>query len=62
MTVDDLRNHYGVKSDAELARKLKHTRGAICKWRHRGIPLDTQARLQILTNGEVKANMAVLIA
>ncbi|AYA68562.1 hypothetical protein CDG62_09520 [Acinetobacter sp. WCHA55] len=62
MTVDDLKKHYGFKSDAELARKLKHTRGTICKWRYGGIPIDRQARLQLLTNGDVKASIAVFLA
>ena len=62
MIVDDLKRHFGVKSDAELARKLSHTRGTICKWRQRGIPVDTQARLQLLTGGKVKANLTMLSA
>lgn len=62
MTVDDLKKHYGVETDAALARIVKHTRGAVSKWRHKGIPLDTQARLQLLTNGEVKADLTALTA
>lgn len=54
MTVDDLKNHYGVKSDAELARKLKHTRGAICKWRHRGIPIESILRVRNLKRLQLK--------
>lgn len=60
MTVDDLRLHYGVKTDSALAEIVGHTRGAISKWRHCGIPLDTQARLQIKTKGKVKADLKAL--
>lgn len=62
MTVDDLKIHYGVKNDSDVARILGHTRGAISKWRHRGIPSDTQARLQIQTEGKLKANLEKLTA
>lgn len=62
MNVDDLKKHFSAKSDADLARKLSHTRGTICKWRQRGIPVDTQARLQLLTDGKVKANLTALSA
>ena len=62
MTVDDLRLYYEVKTDSEVARIVCHTRGAISKWRHRGIPVDTQARLQLLTKGKVKANLQSLSA
>lgn len=57
MKVDDLKVYYNAKSDAELAEKLQRSRGAISKWRSRGIPLSTQAVLQIQTKGKVKANL-----
>lgn len=60
MTVDDLKLHYGVKTDSEIARIFGHTRGAISKWRHRGIPPETQAKLQLLTKGKVKADLQAL--
>ncbi|MHA3059932.1 Cro/CI family transcriptional regulator [Acinetobacter sp. ANC 4636] len=62
MTVDDLKIHYGVKTDSDVARILKHTRGAISKWRNRGIPPDTQARLQVITKGKLKADLEKLTA
>lgn len=31
MTVDEVKDHYGTESDADLARVLKKTRGAISK-------------------------------
>lgn len=60
MTVDDLKAHYGVKSDSELASKLGRTRGAISKWRSKGIPIATQAMLQLQSEGGVKANLSQL--
>ncbi|MGQ9372708.1 Cro/CI family transcriptional regulator [Acinetobacter tandoii] len=63
MTVDELKSYFGVKNDIELTKTdLKVTRGTISKWRHRGIPVDTQARIQILTNGKLKANIQQLSA
>ena len=57
MTVDELKQHYKVKYDSDLAKILQKTRGAVSKWRSKGIPLNTQAILQIQTNGKVKANL-----
>lgn len=63
MTVDELKSYFGVKNDIDLTKTdLKVTRGTISKWRHRGIPVDTQARIQILTNGKLKANIQQLTA
>lgn len=62
MTVDDVKDHYGAESDADLARILKKTRGAISKWRSYGIPASTQAILQIQTKGKLKANLKALTA
>lgn len=57
MTVDDLKEFYGVKTDTALAEIVGLTKGAISKWRSKGIHPNTQARLQIKTNGKVKANL-----
>ncbi|HAK32223.1 hypothetical protein ABFO59_05550 [Acinetobacter radioresistens] len=62
MTVDDLKNHYEVESDAELARLLKKTRGAISKWRTYGIPISTQAVIQVQTKDKLKADLRALTA
>ena len=62
MKVDDLKVYYSAKSDAELAEKLQRSRGAISKWRSRGIPLSTHAVLQIQTKGKVKANLEPISA
>lgn len=63
MTVDDLKEHFGVEKDIQLTKTiLGVTRGTISKWRNRGIPVDTQARIQLLTKGKVKANLHALSA
>lgn len=62
MTVDDVKNHYGAESDADLARILKKTRGAISKWRTYGIPAPTQAIIQVQTKGKLKADLRALTA
>lgn len=62
MIVDDVKDHYGVESDADLARILKKTRGAISKWRSYGIPISTQAILQIQSKGKLKADLQALTA
>lgn len=58
MNVDELKFFYSAKTDAELAKKLNKTRGAISKWRSKGIPLTSQAILQIQTEGKLKANLS----
>lgn len=58
MTVDDLKQHFGVQKDIHLTKTILNvTRGTISKWKKKGIPTDTQARIQILTNGELKADL-----
>ncbi len=63
MTVDDLKDHFGVEKDIHLTKTiLGVTRGTVSKWRHRGIPVDTQARIQLLTNGKLKADLSSVVA
>ena len=62
MTVDELKLHYEVKTDSELAQKIGYSKGAVSKWRSKGISPETQALLQILTNGKLKANIQQLTA
>ncbi|MBI1450404.1 hypothetical protein IL972_00430 [Acinetobacter sp. FL51] len=63
MTVDDLKDHFGVEKDIHLTKTiLGITRGTVSKWRHRGIPVDTQARIQVLTNGKLKADLSSVVA
>lgn len=63
MTVDDLKTHFKVEKDTHLTKTiLGVTRGTVSKWRHKGIPIDTQARIQLLTKGKLKANLQALSA
>ncbi|ENU56891.1 hypothetical protein L291_2098 [Acinetobacter guillouiae MSP4-18] len=55
MTVDDLKNHFQAKNDADLARILKKDRSVISYWRKK-IPLKTQAVFEIQTNGKLTAD------
>jgi len=64
MTVDDLREHYQAKSDAELAqlaRILKRDRSVINYWR-KNFPLKTQAMFEIKTDGKLTADRKALSA
>ncbi|WP_431605860.1 Cro/CI family transcriptional regulator [Acinetobacter guillouiae] len=55
--------HFRVENDIQLTKTiLGVTRGTISKWRHRGIPVDTQARIQVLTKGKLKADFQALSA
>lgn len=62
MTVDELKLYYRAKNDTDLAKKIGYTKGAISKWRSKGISLETQALLQLKTKGKVKANLQALSA
>lgn len=55
MTIDDLKNHFQAKNDADLARILNKDRSVISYWRKK-IPLKTQAVFEIQTNGELIAD------
>ncbi|MCH7307805.1 MULTISPECIES: hypothetical protein [Acinetobacter] len=61
MTVDDLRNFYRAKSDAELARILGRDRSVINYWR-KGMPISTQAVFEVSTKGKLKAEIKDLSA
>jgi hypothetical protein len=56
MTLQDAIDHYG--SQAALARALNREPAAITNWKARGgvIPLDVQYRLQVITEGRLKAD------
>lgn len=62
MKVQDLRDHYGVDSNPQLAKKMGVGRTTLWDWEKKGIPQNTQARLQLLTNGKLKANLQTSIA
>lgn len=56
MTLQDAIDHFG--SQVELAAAIKREPAAISNWKARGgvIPEDVQYRIQVVTNGALKAD------
>lgn len=55
MTVTEVEAHYSTLTAA--AKELGITRQAISKWRdNNSIPFNTQYRIEVLTNGELRAD------
>lgn len=61
MNVQDLRNHYKVESNPQLAKKMGVGRTTLWDWEKKGIPPKTQAHIQVTTNGELKADLQTLL-
>ena len=57
MNVQDLKKYYQVKSNPQLAKKIGAGRTTVWDWEKKGIPIKTQAHIQLITNGEVKADL-----
>lgn len=58
MTVTEVKAYY--RTLASAAKELGVTRQAVNKWRDNDlIPFNTQYRIEVLTNGELKADRAV---
>ncbi|MFB2539468.1 hypothetical protein [Acinetobacter sp. c3-l95] len=57
MTVDDLKQFYGVQRDCDLAEKLQRNKSVISYWR-KGIPLPTQAQFELISKGKLKADLS----
>ncbi|MCH7391849.1 Cro/CI family transcriptional regulator [Acinetobacter dispersus] len=62
MNVEDLREHFGVKNNSQLAKKINRGRSTVHGWEEAGIPPSTQAVLELLTKGKVKADRQSLTA
>ncbi|ENV16938.1 hypothetical protein ACG9XR_23280 [Acinetobacter guillouiae] len=60
MNIDDLKAFYEAKSDADLSKKLNRPRCTIFFWKKNGIPPRTQATFEVLTKGELKADLQAL--
>ncbi|MDI1224857.1 hypothetical protein [Acinetobacter sp.] len=60
MNIDDLKAVYEAKSDADLSKKLNRPRCTIFFWKKNGIPPRTQATFEVLTKGELKADLQAL--
>ncbi len=62
MTVDQLITFYKVKNKSQLAKKIKKGRSTMTEWETKGIPPKSQAALEILTKGKLKADPEALTA
>lgn len=62
MNVAELRKYHNVENNSQLAKKIKRGRSTIAGWEKEGIPLSTQAMLQIQTQGKLKADLQSLTA
>ena len=60
MNVEQLRKHYKAENNSQLAKKLKKGRSTIHEWELNGIPPRTQAAIQVMTDGKLKADKAAL--
>lgn len=60
MTVDDLKAHFGCKTDAELMLKTGVSDVTLWKWAKQGIPVKTQCFFEIKTNGGVRADRKLI--
>ncbi|MDQ8954519.1 hypothetical protein RFH42_16335 [Acinetobacter rudis] len=57
MNVAELREHFGVKNNTNLAQKIKYGRTTVWEWEKFGIPPRTQALFEVLTEGKLKADL-----
>lgn len=55
MTVDELREFFGVRYDNQLIPKLGVSASTICKWRKEGINFVRQQALQLETKNKLVA-------
>lgn len=54
MKYRDLVKHFG--SEADAARAIKRNRQTVNRWKKR-IPLDEQIKIEVLTGGELRADL-----
>ena len=62
VNIDDLKSFYKAESDADLSRKLNRPRCTIFFWKKNGIPPRTQAAFEVMSKGELKADLQALSA
>lgn len=62
MNTQDLKDFHQCKTRRDLSKKTGYSEVTLWKWEKFGIPLSTQAVLQIKTNGKLKADRQALIA
>jgi len=59
MNVEQLREHYKVNSNPQLAKKIGVGRTTVWDWEKKGIPPKTQAFWELKTKGKLKADLQV---
>lgn len=59
MTFDDIKSYYGTVEKARTALGLK-SRQTLYNWREYGVPDGEQCRIQILTDGALKADRGAI--
>lgn len=57
MDVDKIHKYCGTKADAELIPLLGVHKSTISKWRSGGIPAERQAVFEVLSKGQLKAEL-----
>ncbi|MFS1587170.1 hypothetical protein ACLIL3_015640 [Acinetobacter radioresistens] len=62
MKARDLMDYYKCKTRRDLARKIGFSEVTLWKWETNGIPPRTQATFEVMTNGELKADLRSLTA
>lgn len=62
MTVDELIRFYKVKNKSQLAKKINKGRSTLTDWETNGIPPKSQAAIEVLTKGKLKADLQALSA
>lgn len=60
MNFSDLMNYHDCKNRKELSKKTGYSTVTLWKWENNGIPVRTQAVLQIKTKGKLKADLKAL--
>lgn len=62
MNVKDLMIHHGCKTRRDLSKKINFSEVTLWKWEKFGIPPKTQAAIEVLSQGKLKADLRALTA
>ncbi|HDI1570402.1 MULTISPECIES: hypothetical protein [Acinetobacter calcoaceticus/baumannii complex] len=62
MNISDLMNYHDCKNKKELSKKTGYSTVTLWKWEKEGIPPRTQATFEVLTKGQLKADLHALNA
>lgn len=59
MNTSDLKRHYKCKTRRDLSSVIGYSEVTLWKWTKQGIPLKTQAFIEIKTQGRLKADLEI---